>query len=149
MDGLPHSVSPAAPAARRGQERSRWLPEAAGHVLALLFALLVPALAVATDGVPRPTIDIAKPGRCVEDVAVMRRAHGSMLNHQRDLTMRQGIRAGRHSLNECVGCHASATTGSVLGEKGFCQSCHDYVGVKLDCFGCHAAKPKPTSEVKQ
>jgi hypothetical protein len=41
-----------------------------------------------------------------------------------------------------VQCHASKTTGSVLGGKGFCQSCHAYAGVTLDCFECHAAKAK-------
>ncbi len=113
-----------------------------------LLALLLPVLAPASDRVPKPVIDIAKPGRCVEDTATMRREHPDMLKHQRDLTMHEGIRTRAHSLKECVGCHASKTTGSVLGEKGFCQSCHDYASVKIDCFSCHASKPKLASGAK-
>jgi len=60
-----------------------------------------------------------------------------MLFHQRDRTMREGIRATRFSLKGCVDCHASAKTGSVLGEEGFCSSCHAYASVKIDCFECH------------
>jgi hypothetical protein len=107
-----------------------------------VLALMLPALASASERVPRPVIEIANPGKCVEDTATMRREHPDMLKHQRDLTMHDGIRTTKHSLKECVGCHASAKTGSVLGEKGFCQSCHDYASVKLDCFRCHASKPK-------
>ncbi len=113
-----------------------------------LFALLLPVLASASDRVPKPVIDIARPGRCVEDTAIMRREHPDMLLHQRDLTVHEGIRTRAHSLKGCVQCHASTKTGSVLGKNGFCQSCHDYASVKLDCFGCHASKPKPASGAK-
>ena len=74
----------------------------------------------------------------------MRRNHMELLKHQRDETMRSGIRTAQFSLNGCVQCHASAKTGSVLGPEGFCQSCHSYAGVKLDCFECHASKPGAT-----
>jgi hypothetical protein len=107
-----------------------------------MLALALPVLASASDRVPKPVIDIAKPGRCVEDTATMRREHPDMLKHQRDLTMHEGIRTRAHSLKECVECHASAKTGSVLGERGFCQSCHDYASVRIDCFSCHASRPK-------
>lgn len=107
-----------------------------------LAALLLPVLAFASDRVPKPVFDIDKPGKCVEDTATMRREHPDMLKHQRDLTVYEGIRTRAHSLKECVSCHASTKTGSVLGEKGFCQSCHDYASVKIDCFSCHASKAK-------
>jgi len=110
-----------------------------------LLALLLPVLAFASERVPKPVIAIDKPGRCVEDTATMRREHPDMLKHQRDLTVHEGVRTRTHSLKQCVACHASAKTGSVLGEKGFCQSCHDYASVKIDCFGCHASKPKLAS----
>ena len=113
-----------------------------------LLALLLPALATASERVPKPVIEIDKPGKCVEDTATMRREHPDMLKHQRDQTMREGIRTRKHSLKECVECHASSKTGSVLGAKGFCQSCHDYASVRLDCFGCHASKPKLASGAK-
>ena len=109
---------------------------------AMFLLLLLPVIAFASGRVPKPIIDIEKPGKCVEDTATMRREHPDMLRHQRDLTLHEGIRTPRHSLKECVGCHASAKTGSVLGEKGFCQSCHDYASVRIDCFRCHASKPK-------
>jgi hypothetical protein len=114
----------------------------------LLIALLAPALAMAAERVPKPAINIDKPGRCVEDTATMRRGHPDMLRHQRDLTVRAGIRTRQYSLKGCVECHASAQTGSVLGEKGFCQSCHDYASVKIDCFECHTPRPKQASEAK-
>ena len=110
-----------------------------------LLALLLPGVAFASERVPKPVIEIAKPGKCVEDTATMRLKHPDMLKQQRDQTMHEGIRTKKYSLNECVACHASTQTGSVLGEKGFCQSCHTYASVKIDCFSCHAAKPKPAS----
>ena len=113
-----------------------------------LLALLLPVLAFASDRVPKPVINIDKPGKCVEDTATMRREHPDMLKHQRDLTMHEGIRTQKHSLKECVGCHASTKTGSVLGEKGFCQSCHEYASVKIDCFSCHASTRKLASGAK-
>jgi len=122
----------------------------AGHIARAiwLLALLLPILAFASGRVPKPVIDIDKPGKCVEDTATMRREHPDMLRHQRDLTVHEGIRTRQHSLKECVSCHASTKTGSVLGEKGFCQSCHDYASVKLDCFSCHASKPKGAAGAK-
>jgi len=110
-----------------------------------LVALMLPVLAFAADRVPKPVIDIDTPGKCVEDTATMRREHPDMLKHQRDLTLHEGIRTRTHSLKECVGCHASRKTGSVLGENGFCQSCHNYASVKIDCFSCHASRPKLAS----
>ena len=60
-----------------------------------------------------------------------------MLFHQRDRTLRQGVREARASLKGCVECHAGRESGSVLGKDGFCSSCHSYASVKLDCFECH------------
>jgi hypothetical protein len=36
----------------------------------------------------------------------------------------------------------------VLGEGGFCQGCHSYAAVTLDCFECHQprAKAKPGAQ---
>ena len=107
------------------------------------LALLLPALSGAAERVSKPVIDIARPGKCVEDTATMRREHPDLLKHQRDLTMHEGIRTKKYSLKECVQCHASKASGSVLGEKGFCQSCHAYASVEIDCFNCHEPKPRP------
>jgi hypothetical protein len=94
---------------------------------------------------PKPVVTIERPGQCVEATDVMRRDHMKLLLHQRDRTMREGVRTKPHSLAGCVECHASTKTGSVLGEQGFCESCHRYASVKLDCFECHAAKPERVS----
>ncbi len=107
---------------------------------AACLALALPALGFAAT--PKPSIVIERPGQCVEATDIIRREHPDMLKHQRDLTVHQGIRTSKHSLKECVQCHASKATGSVLGEKGFCQSCHAYAGVTLDCFECHASKAR-------
>lgn len=108
--------------------------------IALLFVLAA-GLSLAYARAPRPVIVIERPGQCVEATEVMRRDHMTLLLHQRDRTMREGIRTRPHSLAGCVECHASAKTGSVLGEQGFCEGCHRYASVKLDCFECHASKP--------
>jgi hypothetical protein len=84
-----------------------------------------------------PKIKIERGEACVAPTGEMRRDHMKMLFHQRDRTMREGIRTTRFSLKGCVDCHASAKTGSVLGEEGFCSSCHAYTSVKIDCFECH------------
>jgi len=93
-----------------------------------------------TGGVPRPAMKIERGEACVAPAAEMRRDHMKMLFHQRDRTMREGIRTTRFSLKNCVDCHASAKTGSVLGEEGFCAGCHAYAAVKIDCFECHSAE---------
>ena len=107
----------------------------------VVLLALAAGMAFAADRVAKPVVVIEKPGRCVEDTALMRRDHMKFLVHQRDRTVREGVREKTHSLSGCVDCHASAKTGSVLGAEGFCQSCHAYAGVQLDCFECHTAKP--------
>lgn len=108
--------------------------------LALLF--VVAGLAHANDQrdgrVAVPAVKIEKGEACVAPTAQMRRDHMRMLFHQRDRTVRQGLREPRFSLKGCVECHASRDTGSVLGNEGFCSSCHAYAAVKIDCFECHS-----------
>lgn len=84
-----------------------------------------------------PVVKIEKGEACVAPTEEMRRDHMRMLLHQRDRTLRQGIRESRFSLKNCVDCHASRETGSVLGKDGFCSSCHAYASVSMDCFECH------------
>jgi len=96
-----------------------------------------------------PKFKIERGEACVAPTGEMRRDHMKMLLHQRDGTMRQGLREPRFSLKHCIECHASRETGSVLGKDGFCSSCHEYAAVAIDCFECHtplqqkraAAKP--------
>lgn len=107
-------------------------------VAALAIVCAVPA---AQARVQKPVLVIERAGNCVEPTEVMRREHRKLLLQQRERTVRLGVRTRAHSLAGCVECHASSKTGSVLGPEGFCQSCHDYAGVKADCFGCHSPKP--------
>jgi len=53
---------------------------------------------------------------------VHRRNHMELIRHQRDLTVHEGIRTTRHSLANCVNCHADPKTGRVTGSKdAFCE----------------------------
>ena len=106
----------------------------------LVLALLA---ASAQAGSLAPAVEPAAKGeRCVEDVATMRRNHMRFLVHQRDDTVRGGIRGARHSLKGCIDCHAGKTSGSVATARNdFCVACHSYAAVKIDCFECHSSKP--------
>ena len=96
--------------------------------------------------VPKPTVVIEKGDKCVEDEDFMRRNHMKLLLHQRDETMHKGIRTKKYSLQNCIDCHASKKNNSVIGSnENFCQSCHSYAAVKIDCFECHSSKPKATA----
>jgi hypothetical protein len=97
----------------------------------MTFLLVGAALADA------PVIRIERGEQCVAPVAEIRRDHMKMLFHQRDRTLRQGVRETRFSLKGCVNCHAGKQTHSVLGKDAFCSSCHEYAAVKIDCFECH------------
>lgn len=91
--------------------------------------------------VPMPvlTVNTAKGDQCVEPREVMLRDHMKLILHQRDKTVHDGIRTPKHSLKNCVDCHADSKTDSVLGKEGFCASCHVYASVKIDCFECHSS----------
>ncbi len=90
--------------------------------------------------VPLPVTKTYQGDKCVEPTEVMRRDHMKFILHQRDETMHRGIRTTKYSLKECVNCHADPKTGSVLGQDGFCASCHQYAAVTIDCFSCHTDK---------
>jgi len=110
-------------------------------VLTAVAALVTTGAVAGESRVPKPTITIENPGKCVAPVEEMRRNHMDMLKHTRDKTMRDGVRGMKTSLNGCIECHASKKTGSVLGSnENFCQSCHTYAAVKLDCWDCHQPK---------
>jgi hypothetical protein len=100
----------------------------------------------ATSRVPKPVVEAGRGDKCVEDTQFMRRNHMQLLKHQRDETVHRGIRTTRHSLKGCIECHASAKSGSVAASgEDFCQSCHSYAAVKIDCFECHASRAAPVS----
>jgi hypothetical protein len=92
--------------------------------------------------VPSPTVKIEKGEKCVEPTDEMRRNHMNMILHQRDRTVHEGVRTVKHSLKNCIDCHANPKTNSVLGKDGFCESCHTYAAVSMDCFECHSPSPQ-------
>ena len=97
--------------------------------------------------VPKPVIEAAKGEKCVAAPEIMRREHMNLLKHHRDQTVHQGVRTRQYSLNGCIECHASSRNNSVVGgNENFCQSCHTYAAVKLDCFECHTGTPASTAQ---
>ena len=121
---------------------------AAGASVILLIVAGLAAVAVGPQaGAAPPVIKIEKPGQCVEPTAVMRRDHMKLILHQRDQTVLRGIRTSKHSLKNCIDCHASPKTNSVLGKEGFCESCHTYAAVQMDCFECHSPAPRAATRV--
>ena len=88
-----------------------------------------------------PKLDIGKGGQCVEEPQWMRKNHMKVLLHERDETVHKGIRGGKHSLKNCIECHASLRDNSVTARAdSFCEGCHRYEAVKIDCFECHSSK---------
>jgi mono/diheme cytochrome c family protein len=93
-----------------------------------------------------PVVKTYKGDKCVEPTEEMRRNHMKKILHQRDETMHKGIRTQKYSLKNCVDCHADPKTNSVLGKDGFCESCHVYASVSIDCFSCHSAAPEKNGQ---
>ena len=98
-----------------------------------------------------PDLPRGKGENCVEPTELMRKNHIRYLTHQRDLTVRFGLRPPRHSLVGCVQCHAQKNSQgrfiAVDAPGQFCQSCHAFTGVKLDCFECHATTPDTEADM--
>jgi len=97
-----------------------------------------------------PIIPRGKGDQCVAPTDDMRRNHMDYIMHQRDETVVEGIRGKRYSLTECINCHAQVDAkGEAIridAPGQFCQSCHTFAAVKIDCFSCHRALPDaPTS----
>jgi hypothetical protein len=94
---------------------------------------------------PTPDIPKGKGEQCVEPTDLMRKNHMDMLKHQRDLTMREGVRTKKYSLVECIECHVVPDEKGDFPQYGtnehFCSTCHSYASVNIDCFQCHATKP--------
>jgi len=124
---------------------TRWLAAIVAALCAAAFAGA--ALAAEPAGrVARPSISVDRSTQCIDSPDVMRRTHMDMLKHERDRTVRKGIRGEKVSLNGCIDCHAGpgagAAAGSAVGSpQAFCETCHRYAAVKLDCFECHQPKP--------
>jgi len=115
--------------------------------------LLLPLLAQAGDllpVVPKANAKANPDTLCVRDVSDMRKNHMDYILHQRDDTVRKGIRTKQDSLSECISCHVSKDEhgkyANVGDDKHFCSTCHNYAAVSIDCFDCHNDKPTAASK---
>lgn len=124
-----------------------WRPAVQGwaRTARLLLAGLILVAAPALAEVPQPVVPKAQ-GQCLDTPQAMRRDHMEMLKHQRDDTMRLGLRPAGQGLKDCLGCHAvpgaDGKPVTIADPRHFCRSCHGYVGVKPDCFQCHSSVPE-------
>ena len=87
---------------------------------------------------------------CVEPTDEMRKNHMDYILHERDETVHKGIRGTRHSLVKCINCHVPPPSGGQKvrfdSEEHFCNSCHTYAAVNIDCFQCHSDQPAQMSQ---
>ena len=115
----------------------------------------VPVAAMAGDvplpEVPQARAKVSATQGCVEPTQEMRKNHMNYILHQRDKTMYDGIRTRQYSLEECINCHVSpGADGAIPGadsHEHFCNSCHAYAAVHIDCFQCHADRPTRDSQI--
>ncbi len=111
----------------------------------LLVAVLLPFVGAgaAVAGPPQPAK--GQGDKCVAPTDWMRRYHMTVLHHQRDDTVHEGVRTQQFSLKGCIDCHQvkgpDGKAVTVSDPKHFCRTCHDYAAVRVDCFECHASRP--------
>ncbi|RKZ69940.1 MAG: hypothetical protein DRQ44_02080 [Gammaproteobacteria bacterium] len=125
---------------------TRFLRQFAVLVYALIGFTLLSTSALAET--PFPTIhepsDESK--QCIHDEHEMRRNHMNYILHERDETMHEGIRGEPESLANCIDCHVEPNEqGEIAGidsKEHFCNGCHQYASVQIDCFQCHADRPQ-------
>jgi hypothetical protein len=97
-----------------------------------LLVLTSPFLFHAVRGfskVPEPEPEPGQGEACVRDTTYMRENHMKMLKEAREEVVREGIRVEERSLRNCRSCHPS--------KERFCDKCHNYAGVRPQCFNCH------------
>jgi hypothetical protein len=109
---------------------------------------------------------------CVRDGNYMARNHFKHIIDRRTETVRKGMRLPtdkpkafdkdgkpltNYSLELCVNCHARDAKGQPVAlktkegkanTKHFCNSCHTYVGVSINCFQCHRGTPRKGVKVE-
>ncbi len=125
---------------------TRFLRQTAILVYALTGFGLLSTSAVAETPFPtihEPTDESVK---CIQPEDVMRREHMNYILHERDETMHEGIRGEPKSLANCINCHVEPDeNGEIAGietKEHFCNACHQYAAVQIDCFQCHADRPQ-------
>jgi hypothetical protein len=112
--------------------------------VAALLAVLLPVTGQAD--VPLPEISKGQGDSCVRPTDDMRKNHMEYIKHHRDETMYRGIRTTQDSLKQCVTCHAvkdeQGNYVRIDDDRHFCETCHEYAAVSIDCFQCHTDTPK-------
>jgi hypothetical protein len=99
-------------------------------LIILLFPVWLNALRGGIGKEPsKPDLVLPAEGKCVKDSSFMRANHMDLLKEARVKTVREGVRNLPYSLKNCIRCHTN--------HDNFCGKCHNYVGVKTDCFDCH------------
>jgi hypothetical protein len=95
----------------------------------------VPSLQLKID---TPEIARLAEKKCLEPTAYMRASHMELIDSWREAVVREGQRyyvtsSGKNvsmSLSQgCLGCHSN--------KEQFCDTCHNYAGVKPNCWSCH------------
>jgi hypothetical protein len=122
-----------------------------GGLMLIVAILGLGARPAAADhsGVPVPhPVKAYKGEQCVEPADVMRRQHMNYLLHQRDETVRGGVRGAKYGLRQCIECHAipADNAGGARTVEAFCSDCHEYAAVEIGCFQCHSAKAEPNRQ---
>ena len=127
---------------------------------AALLGLCLAGMSLAADYGDRHAADFmpdfpaaVKGEQCVAPLEVMRRDHMTLLFRQRDRTVYFGERATPYSLTGCLSCHTQKDARGAyipINAPGqFCQSCHSFVSVNMDCFECHATTPRQRAAVDE
>ncbi len=99
-------------------------------------------------GMPFPVINQPEEEgiKCVEPKDEMNRNHMNYILHQRDKTVYEGIRTETYSLAKCIDCHVQPDENGQIARidstEHFCNGCHQYASVQIDCFECHADRPQ-------
>jgi len=114
----------------------------------ILLTVLLGGNTVLAD-VPGPVIPKGNADKCVLPTKQMRLEHMEKILHHRDQTMKKGIRTTQFSFKKCISCHVvKDKAGKAVNYKDkrhFCNSCHTFASVKIDCFDCHASTPTGTT----
>jgi hypothetical protein len=80
-------------------------------------------------GVPKLDLVLPSSGKCIKDKEYMRTNHMDLFKKARIEAVRDGLRSKDYSLKNCQTCH--------MNRDEFCDRCHNFVGVKPECFECH------------
>jgi hypothetical protein len=126
---------------------TRFLRQLLVNAVFLAFSSL---LIVNTAAAETPFPTIHEPSdeslKCIHPEEEMRKNHMNYILHERDETMHEGIRGEPSSLANCIDCHVEPNEkGEIAGiesKEHFCNACHEYASVQIDCFQCHADRPQ-------